>query len=484
MEYEKIILSSKDIHCSEITEDPTSLNAKFAICTFEVNGNGMKLNRATIGDWLYTLVSQPVVGKIGISDSGEADFTSHNMHPVTRINEAGTTYTDFEFDTSACGVFTNAQIEIIDGKECITAEAKIWKRFPEFCAIVKKRLMNGTLNTSWEIETEKSHMELSNGKKIKVIDKGRFLGHALLASYITPAYPESQLLDVASMDTENELLDALNKDISEISNTTQKEEINVPDLKDPIVAEPVVAGATITAPETAPTDVAMLTEFDLRKALREAISDKLGKEKWDFYIVYHFPANGVVWIQMWDTASELDVITFSYTVENDVVTMSDPVNAKLAVSVAEINKTVADLNTKIEEQTEALVTSNASIQTLNTTVSTLTPYKEKFEQEEQKKIESELATQRDELKGYAIASGLIDDTEFSEGSELQSFVDQLDKGQINAIIAERFMEKQAKTPEVQPQTVETAAAVVAPKANLESLGDVPDHVAFIHAFIG
>ena len=486
---ENIILSNRDIQCSEITEDPTALNAKFAICSFDVNGNGIKLNRETIGNWLYTLVAQPVVAKIGISDSGEADFTSHNLHQVTRLDEMGEAYIDYEFDSSACGVFTSAQIENINGKEYITATAKLWKRFPEFCAIVKKRLMDGTLNTSWEIATEQSHIELIQGTQIKVIDKGRFLGHSLLASFVQPAYPDSKLLEVASENTDTELIEALNKDIVEISNinNSKKEDLNLSsNKKDETAIKPNVNVADNTNKNNKivddNTETAMLTEFDLRKALREAISDKINREKWDFDIIYHFPVNGVAWIKMWDAPSQLDVITFTYTVENDVVTVSEPVNEKLTTSVAQINSVIAELNTKIEEQTTALVSANDSVQKLNTQISELDTYKEKFEKAEQEKIAQELAEKQEDLKSYAIKSGLINEAEIAESDDINNSIMQLDKAKINTIIAERFMLNQDRDKNVK-NNIDTSS-IKTIKTNLENSEDTFDHRAFMKAYLG
>ena len=56
--------------------------------------------------------------------------------------------------------------------------------------------------------------------KIKVIDEGVFWGHCLLASH--GAYDDSCLLEVASENKDNELVEALNKDIVEISNRDKK----------------------------------------------------------------------------------------------------------------------------------------------------------------------------------------------------------------------------------------------------------------------
>ena len=68
-----------------MNEDPTALTAKLIICDFSTNKNDVKLNRNTAENWIHTLVSQPVVGKIAITDNGEADFTGHNLHPVIKL---------------------------------------------------------------------------------------------------------------------------------------------------------------------------------------------------------------------------------------------------------------------------------------------------------------------------------------------------------------------------------------------------------------
>ncbi|MEG0898436.1 MAG: hypothetical protein RSF40_01840 [Oscillospiraceae bacterium] len=469
-ENNQIFLSSNEVLCSEVTEDITALNAKFIICSFETNRNNVKINRATIDNWLYTLVSQPVVGKLGVSDNGEADFTSHNMHVVTRVDERGKTYNDYEFDSSACGVFTSVQIEKVNGKEYITATAKLWKRFPEFCAIVKKRLMNGTLNTSWEISTLKSHIEFEHGKQIKVIDEGKFLGHSLLASFIPPAYPESQLLEVASQE-DNELIEALNKDFIEISNKETQEEdgfLENTEILNPEVANQSVDSEVSQVTETIVNidtpDSSALTEFDLRKALREAIADNLKIEKWDFYIIYHFPADGIIWVQLYNAASELDVIQFTYTVESDVVTVSEPVNAKLTVSVASINSTIA-------QKDDALITANEKIQELSAEVASLKPFKEACETAERERIESETAQKRVDLKTKIEKSKLFSEDEI-KSTEISNLIETVDEVAIKNLMADKFMASLENTTKPTVDTSEarpaTATTPVTPKANIDN----------------
>lgn len=435
------------------------------------------------------------------------------MNETVRTDEDLEPYFSYEFDTSACGVFTSVQIENIGGKEYITANAKIWKRFPEFCAVIKKRLKDGTLSTSWEISVVKSHFEVANGKKIKVIDEGKFLGHALLGQHVPPAYPESRLLEVAQAKSESDtdLILALNKDIASNKDTIDEDfkiaEENTKvgereldkekkvELTEEVVedTEELVEEETSeedVVEEEATEEVSALTEYDLRVSLRRAIASKLGEDvsEWDFYIVHHFPADGVVWVQMWDPESELDIIMFTYSVgEDDSVVMSEPIAGKLSVSISQINDTVAAFEAKENELTESLVKANEEIQSLKGEVSSLKPYKEKVEEAEKKRIEEELLAKKEQLKEYAMKSNLIAEKEISENKDIKNAIEQLDKAKINNIIAERFMEKQSDVSEKldtsnSGKKVEVSEVV---KANIEDDRDFKaKHRRFIEDYIG
>ena len=174
-----ILVSNNSLLNSELQEDDVSLNCKFIICDFLKNGNNVMLNRKTIDTWINTLISQPVVASITVNDDGSCDFSGHNVVKVNRVDENGNVYEDVKFDTSAIGVFNAVSIEMINGVEYIVAKAKIWKRFADFCALIKKRISESAIATSWEIAVEKSHIELVDGKKVKVIDKGSFMGNKL-----------------------------------------------------------------------------------------------------------------------------------------------------------------------------------------------------------------------------------------------------------------------------------------------------------------
>ena len=491
-----ILISNNNLVYSELQEDEVSLNCKLILCDFGINGNNVMLNRKTIDTWLDTLISQPVVAAITVNDDGNCDFSGHNVIKVHRVDENGNVYEDTKFDTSAIGTFNSVSIEKINGKEYIVATAKIWKRFSDFCALIKKRMSEGTIATSWEISVDSSHMEIIGGQKIKVIDKGSFMGHALLNQAIAPAYESSKFLAVASNNNDDEeLIEAIKRDFS-ISNITNKEENKeVTSLEDtkkegvveeistetPVVAEenistiepvaentpdtPVVAENTETTPE-----ISALTEFDLRQALRQAIAEKLNVDRWDYYILYHFPADKVVWTQKWDAESELDVTMFTYEVENDVVTVSEPTEMKLTVSVAQINTTVAELNTKVDGLTNSLVEASTKIQSLNKSIAELMPYKESFEQAEQIRIEKETSAKRETLKKFAINSNFISETELSSDESIKICIDNVDEKGLKAIIAERFVKSlDVKTEDTNSKEVETSSIVEpveTPKADI------------------
>ena len=200
---DKIILNSLGVELSESEEDRDYLNIKFVLCDFKPNGNNVMLNRATIDNWLQTLVNKPIVGKI----SGN-DFTSHQ-------------YKNGKFNTDAFGVFTKVYISTLDnGDECIIAEGMIWKRFEKACGIIQSRISRGlTVSSSWELINNGSHIEEIDGRKVKVIDSGLFTGHCLLGSKTPPAYDCSRVIDVAEQTLEEQFIEfsqALQEDINNI----------------------------------------------------------------------------------------------------------------------------------------------------------------------------------------------------------------------------------------------------------------------------
>ena len=226
---DRITLYSSQVYLAEDNSNPDSYIAKFIICDFGRNKNGVSLNRDGIEDWLATLKNKPLVGKIKMKYDGTYDFTGHNMKLVNKIDEDGNKYQEVEFDTDAFGTFFDVSIETINDQEVIVASCEIWKRFTKACEIIVSRIKDGTLHTSWEIAIEKSHQGIVDGLMTKIIDVGRFIGHCLLGKQVSPAYDSSGLLEIASTNYDVEFAEALSQDIISqgLDKNNQEKEENI-----------------------------------------------------------------------------------------------------------------------------------------------------------------------------------------------------------------------------------------------------------------
>jgi hypothetical protein len=484
---------SRNICCSEITEHPDHYLAKFIICDFSVNGNQVALNRETIESWMSTLVGNPLVGKLVVAPKGELDFSGHNMKVVTRKDADGNEYKTAEFDTDAFGSFQSVGIEKIDDTDFIVASCKIWKRYPKACATILRRIESGTLNTSWEIDVLKAHKGIVGGRMAKIIDDGVFTAHCLLGANVEPAYKCSKLLEVAETDFGLELANAYIEDTKEISNiesnekeaknlelnkdketqaaqvenqteTEQAEQTTTESTTEPTTpAEPDVqtseeGGETPppTEPETSTepagepepestTETSSLTGRDLYMKLEDAVS----KISSDYYMTDMFPEDHTIWCKKWGYMNELDYIMFPYTVEGDEVSLGEPQNITLTVSVSQVN-------TKIDELNKTVASLNTELQSAKDEIAELTPYKEQAEKAAAEKAEAELAQKKENLRQYAISSKMITEAELTGEGEFASMIENLDEAGINGVIASRCVEaaKNAKSAEKNIETSE------------------------------
>ena len=481
---DNIVFYSDQVYLSE-NSNPDSYIAKFIICDFGRNKNGVALDRNTIENWMSTLKNKPLVGKIKMRYDGEYDFTGHNVREVEKVDENGNKYREVEFDTEAFGTFFDVAIETINDKEYIVASCEIWKRFTQACEIIVSRIQEGSLSTSWEISVEKSTQGIIDGLMTKIIQAGRFIGHCLLGKNVSPAYDSSGLLEIASTNYDMEFAEALSQDIlsqgldkeneaKEENNLqsnieTQVAEENVEET----VVETPVADTTESSTETEvtenkdETEVSQLTEYDLRKKICEACRAKLDKWCW---ISFHFPVEKEVWLEVDGRESELDFVRMTYTVENDTITVSDPEEVKLTVSIADVNTKIAELEAEVSTKDDAIIKSGEEITRLKTEISELSPFKEKFEQAEQERIENELKEKKDNLVSSITKSGLITKDEIEASEELKGYVDNLDEKSLKAILADRYI---ASLSENNTEVSETKTEVETETAstNLDGLED-------------
>ena len=438
---------SRNICCSEITEHPDHYLAKFVICDFSVNGNQVALNRETIESWMSTLVGNPLVGKLVVAPKGELDFSGHNMKVVTRKDDDGNEYKTAEFDTDAFGSFQSVGIEKIDDTDFIVASCKIWKRYPKACATILRRIESGTLNTSWEIDVLKAHKGIVGGRMAKIIDDGVFTAHCLLGANVEPAYKCSKQVEPTKPE-QAEKTPVGEPDAAPVTEPTTPAEPDVQTSEEggetPPPTEPETGTEPAGEPEPAP-ETSSLTGRDLYMKLEDAVS----KISSDYYMTDMFPEDHTIWCKKWGYMNELDYIMFPYTVEGDEVSLGEPQNITLTVSVSQVN-------TKIDELNKTVASLNTELQSAKDEIAELTPYKEQAEKAAAEKAEAELAQKKENLRQYAISSKMITEAELTGEGEFASMIENLDEAGINGVIASRCVEaaKDAKPAEKNIETSE------------------------------
>ena len=539
---EHITLYSSQVYLAEDNSNPDSYIAKFIICDFGRNKNGVSLNRDGIEDWLATLKNKPLVGKIKMKYDGTYDFTGHNMKLVNKIDEDGNKYQEVEFDTDAFGTFFDVSIETINDQEVIVASCEIWKRFTKACEIIVSRIKDGTLHTSWEIAIEKSHQGIVDGLMTKIIDVGRFIGHCLLGKQVSPAYDSSGLLEIASTNYDVEFAEALSQDIISqgLDKNNQEKEENILNKDENITlsadenVEEVTETEEVTVEEstdtetsgnttetensedtseekdkddddnddkdddnevednedgeckkkkasasTESTETSALTSYDLRRKLSEECRKKVDDWCW---VTYLFPEEKEVWCE-YDGDSELDYLKFTYTVENDEVSVSDPIKVTLTVSVKDINSTISEYEKTIAEKDDLIVKASSEITSLKSENTELSQYKEKFTKMEQEKVEAELAQKKEDLIASVIKSGQITREEIEASEEFSGYVDNLDKKSLMAIVGERLSASVGSKTEDNVDTSESKSDVhVASNLNNED-DEVVDKASIMRNFL-
>lgn len=464
-----------------------------------------------------TLVNMPVQSKYK-KINGNDDLGSHEL----RVLPNG----DIEWGTESIGTHTEVWIAedtvtTVSGEEktlpCLYAKCRIWKRNPNIIAAVKRLYESDAgLNSSWEIAT--TAYEYKNG--LKILTEYEFLGNCFLGSITTPAYKgtsttislsqmtESELLiaEALSLDMKNNQgLDKLNnqekedcilkkdeknivsseEDVKEVPvdnkvSTENAEETN--NVKETSDAEPKedtqeISDATDNSEDetkttstqnkkkkgcvSEDTETSALTSYDLRQKINEACRKKYTDWCW---VSFLFPEEHEVWCE-YDGESELDMLKFTYSVENDVVIVSEPEKVLLTVSVKAINSTIAEYEKTISEKDELIINTSSEITSLKSENTELSQYKEKFTQLEQEKLEAELAEKKENLIASVVKSGQITREEIKDSEELSGYVNNLDKASLMSIVGERLIVSLDKKEEKKVETSEMKDVQIASNLN-------------------
>ena len=482
MNYEKICLSSKTI---DIAENDLYLELTNRMCYYDdKNLNNVLLPYKGVEEGALecakSLINMPVQAKYK-KIAGKDDLGSHEMH----ILPDG----EVIFDTESIGTHVDVwiseeEVTTVSGEvkklPCLYAKKRIWKRNKNFINAIKRLYESEDgLGSSWEIQT----LEYMFKEGVKTLTNYVFLSDCLLGSTTTPAYNGTSKAVSLSALSEQELMvaEALSQDLMgqglDIENEAKEEnnlqnviEINVAE-EETVVETPVAETVenptetsevtetkeTVESSEdktepTTETEVSALTEWDLRMKISQACREKVRDWCW---VSYMFPEDHVVWCTYDDAESELDYLKFTYSVENDEVTVSEPEKVRLTVIPAKINEVVSEYEKTIAEKDELIVKASSEITELKAQNTELSQYKEKFTQMEQEKAEAELAQQKEELIASVVKSGQITREEIESSEELKGYVDCLDKKSLMSIVGERLTASMNEKPEKEIETSET-----------------------------
>ncbi len=499
----------------DIAEHETYLELTSRVCYYdEPNLNNVMLSYDENAEVIsQSLVNMPVQARYRINSSGEPTFGSHEMH---KTKDGKITFGTVSIGTHIKTWIENDNVTINDGsiKElpCLFATYRLWKRYPNMIAAATRLFNEGKLYNSWEINTYQYVYD--NG--IRKLTDYEFLADTLLGyEYSYPSYGTSaNAISMAEMNTDNPVLmiaEALSQDIMsqglDIKNNDNKEDnAKMAKKNEAVVAEDVTQVSpantdTTTASEKTEevisnaetenkepdTDLAQLTVRDLRRKISEAIRQKIKNDY--FYIAFMFPNEKEVWCEYESAETELDYMKFTYEVNDDVVSVSAGEKVKLTVSIAEVNTKIASLEKEVETvkaeleiKNNAITKASEKIQELNVQISELTPFKEQVEAAEQKRIEAEIAEDKERLKAKLLKGNLFTETEIAE-KNIADLIEARNESAINSLIADKFVasfDKKANAEDTQTQTAENIETAT---ASLETDEEVTDARSFMRSIL-
>ena len=465
MDNERIILESRPISIASYS------NYKEAIFLLSVldepDSYGRIIPKESGEKYCDTIIGYPVVAKLEKNIFGQPiDFGGHELIVKKAKDGKKKSY----FNTVPIGSVIDSWCEEreVDGyegtPECILIKTKLWtSRFPEYFKVFDKLWDDGNISSSWEL-TATEVVTKGVNKIYKVFE---FIGNCILGKNHIPAVPGSGVIEYAEFDDElsNALMtDISNSNTSNYENIEEKEDINLAEKtkKDDLIKDTEKENTTTDSVEETEKDkkkkgeetaesaiepegkpkIASLTDSDLFRKINKACEDAI--KGWG-YVSYWFPEEHTVWFHVYDAPTQLDYKLFTYTVENDEVTVSEPQDVKLTVSVSDVNTVLAEKDEKIETLTteleikdKAVISAGEKIGKLNVQISELQPYKEQIEKAEQEKIEAEIAEEKESLKKNLLKGGLFTEEEITK-AEIAELIEARDKTTINSLIAEKYI---------------------------------------------
>lgn len=511
MNKEKMFLSSTAIDLSEDEENSQYLTLVNRICYYdEPNLNSVLLPSDTAEECAKSLIDMPVYAKCRTNADGEPTFGSHEV----ALDADGELF----LDTTPIGVHTAVEIKDdtvdVNGKletlPCLFATQKIWKRNKNAVAAIRRLFSEGKLHNSWEIAS----YEYSFANGVKTISGYEFEGNTFLGyEFADPAYGKDAKVVSLSQTDELMVAEALSRDlIDQKSNEEEKDlkknktsaqtepqvdpQATEPQVTEPVVepvqaapVEPTVEPAQAepqniepaqaepaepqpeepeTASEPQPEEpqgepvVASLTDWDIQRKIDQGARDLI--DGW-YWVAYLFPEEHKALLRV-EGGDELSYTQVSYVVnDDDTVTVSDPVDVKLSVSVSEINS-------KVTELTDTIASLNQKVNDLTAEVETLTPYREAAQKAEHDATEAK-------LRAYAENSKQFTDEEL-QSEEMTKIFSELNESALKMMIADRVVSSQAQREQA---SATISQSQMSNTSNLVANEPSVDAASIMHAFL-
>lgn len=505
LDIENLIIESKPL---EVASFKNHKEATFLISVLDQPDLYGRIIPSDSGEkYCKTLIGYPIVAKLKKNIFGQvSNFGGHELIEIKASNGKKKK----KFDTHAIGSVMDAWVETceVEGYEgeqqCILAKAKLWtSRFPEYFKVFDKLWEKGNVQSSWEMTATKVESK-GNFKIYKIFE---FIGNCVLGSEKTPAVLGAGVLEYAEIeDFDTELAEALEKDIADLDidenkekevinlaektkNETPVEETDVKDTPSTASVETTeekkeektdtaacgsgnsskkkkVKTAEAGTEDSVETEIASLTDVDLFRRISDACRKSVNC-CWG-YVSYWFPEERTVWYKPDNAETSLDYKLFTYEVTDDEVTVSEPTDVKLTISINSINDVIAEkedkigtLTAELELKDEAVIKAGEKINKLNIEISELRPYKEQVEKAEQEKIEAEIAEAKETLKSNMLKGNLFTEEEIAS-AEIAELIETRNTTAINSLIAERYIasfdkEDDSETAEFE-ETIQTSTA--------------------------
>lgn len=433
-------------------------------------------------------------------------------------------------------------------QECILCKTKLWtSRFPEYFKVFDKLWEQGKVQSSWELTATKVETEgefkiykifefigtcCLGSSKTPAVPGAGVIEYAELDDY-EAELAEALEKDMADLDIENEDKEEVNLAEKEKKDTpvedTENKETTAPetvdeaeckkkkataecdpkkkksacaevddeaecapkkkktscaDSEEDAECEPKkkkTSCAEVEEPEKAP-ETASLTDCDLYRKIGEACRKAIDC-CWG-YVSYWFPEDKTVWYKPDNAESQLDFKLFTYEVVDDEVTVSEPQDVKLTVSVVNVNEVIAEKDEKIgaltaelEIKDDAVIKAGEKISKLNVEVSELKPYKEAVEKAEKERIEAEIAEAKQTLKNNMLKTKLFTEEEIAE-ADIAELIEARNETAIKNLIAERYIasfDSNETDPETDTASFEKDTNTSVANLEVDDIDDTPSN---------